>query len=277
MGDNADQAAFWGGDAGQKWVMHQALLDAQMLPVLQGVLRRADLAAGHHVLDVGCGTGQSTLMAADLVGHEGHVQGADISAAMLALAEARTKDAPQASCACVDVATHPFEDAGFDRVISRFGVMFFDDPVAAFANIRRAMKPGALICFASWGQIERNPWFTLPARIAKEVIGTPPKSDPDGPGPFAFRDITKVAGILRAAGLREVQGHAEDMHFTLPGGARDMARLTSHIGPAEGTQRYFNSDAATRQRLLDRLEEGFAAFPDHAVPAEINFFTARCK
>ena len=275
MTDNTDQAAFWGGAAGDKWVAQQALLDQQMLPVLEGVLQRAGLTEGQQVLDVGCGTGQSTLAAARIVGPQGHVLGADISPPMLGLARKRGEGTAQMSLDCVDVAEHPFEAARFDAVVSRFGVMFFADPVAAFANIARAMKPGAQITFASWGQIERNPWFTLPARIAKEEIGAPPKTDPDAPGPFAFRDIAKVEGILRAAGLREVKGVAQNLRFTLPGGARDFAALSNRIGPAERTMTYFQSDAETRQRLVARLTAAFGALPDEAVPAEINFFTAR--
>lgn len=274
MNDNADQAAFWGGDAGDKWVRHQAMLDHQMQPVLDGVLSRAGLAAGLRVLDVGCGTGQSSLQAAELVGPGGHVLGADVSAPMLDLARNRAEGSPQVSFLQADVAVHGFDAASFDQVISRFGVMFFADPVMAFANIARAMKPGAQLTFASWGAIERNPWFTLPARVARAEIGVPPKSDPDAPGPFAFRDIAKVENILRAAGLREVRGEAVDMDLTLPGGAADLAHLTSYIGSAASVLAHFEADEAARAALELKLKDAFAALPDEAVPAEINYFTA---
>lgn len=274
MGENADQADFWGGDAGHKWVAQQASLDAQMLPVLDGVIDRAGLIKGQHVLDVGCGTGQSALVAAQRVGNSGHVLGVDISSPMLELAIARTKDIPQATFKCADAAVYDFPVAQFDRVISRFGVMFFADPVAAFTNIVESMKPGGRMVFATWGQIDRNPWFTLPARIAKAEIGPIPKSDPDDPGPFSLRDITKVENILREAGLVNVVGEAVDLGLQLPGGAAEIARLVRDIGPAALTVAHYDCDGSVVDALEQKISERFAEFPDEIVPAEINFFTA---
>lgn len=274
MRENADQAAFWGGDAGQKWVTQQALLDAQMRPVLDGVIARAGLTEGQHVLDVGCGTGQSALVAAKIVGKTGHVLGVDISPPMLDLAVARAKSFPQAAFVRADAATYDFPAAQFDRVISRFGMMFFADPVAAFMNIAKAIKPGGEMIFATWGQIDRNPWFTLPARIAKAEIGPIPKSDPDEPGPFALRNIAKVENILRDAGLRNVAGVAVDVGMHLPGGATEMAKLVRHIGSAALTVAHYGSDDTTVDILEQKIAAGFAEFPGEIVPAEINFFTA---
>ena len=274
MSDNADQAAFWSGDAGQRWVTYQDMLDQQMLPVLEQVLQRAGLQAGQQVLDVGCGTGQSSLMAAEAVGLQGHVLGADISPVMVAQARKRAAGLSQVKFSEVDVAHHRFEPKQFDNVLSRFGVMFFADPVAAFTNIAYAMKPGAQITFAAWGQIPANPWFTLPARVAKEMLGAPPKSDPDAPGPFAFRDIDHVTAMLRSAGFSDVSGHAEPVRFTLPNGARDFSALTTRIGPAAGTLAYFEADEAARAALEAELYQAFSALPDQAVPGEINYFTA---
>lgn len=271
--ENADQVAFWGGDAGDTWVAHQAMMDSLLTPVLDGVLARADLTLGQHVLDVGCGTGHSTVAAGDLVGAQGDVRGADVSETMLALARARAKYTPQVSFDCVDVADHAFGPARFDSVISRFGVMFFADTTAAFANIAHAMKPDARMVFATWGRIEANPWFTLPARIGKETFGPVPKSDPDAPGPFALRDITKVEGILHAAGLRSVKSEAVDLNLSLSGGPRDIARLCLHIGPAARTLAHFEADQVGRQRLEGNLTQAFSELEDQSVPAEINFFT----
>ena len=274
MSDNADQAAFWGGEAGGRWVTHQQMLDAQMLPVLEGVMARAQLLPGQKVLDVGCGTGQSTVMAARAVGAKGHVVGADISPPMAAKARARASELAQVSIVETDVATHRFEAAQFDHVISRFGVMFFADPIAAFANIARAMKPGAQLTFAAWGRIEANPWFTLPARVAKAEVGVPPKSDPDAPGPFAFRDIAKVEALLKDAGFTDPRGIAEDVTFALPGGAADFAALTVEIGPAAGILAHFEADEPTRDHLQAKLVAAFAELPNETVPGEINYFTA---
>ncbi|MBD3663308.1 class I SAM-dependent methyltransferase [Sulfitobacter sp. TSTF-M16] len=272
--DNADQVAFWGGNAGEKWAAYQGQMDAQLQPVLDGVLDRADLQAGQNVLDVGCGTGASTLQAASMVAPGGHVLGADVSEPMLALAKTRGDGVSNAAFAEADVAVHDFKAGHFDRVISRFGVMFFADSVAAFANIAGAMKPGATLTFASWGQIDRNPYFTVPAQAAKALLGPMPKSDPDAPGPFAFRDIDKVEGILRDAGFADVSGAANDLVLSLPGGASELAQLSCEIGSGARALDYFESDAATAARLQADITEIYAGFPNEAIPAEINYFTA---
>ena len=185
---NSDQEEFWTRNAGPTWVAQEHDLDQLLSPVLDLVLENADLLQGHKVLDIGCGTGQSTLRAGAEVGHTGHVLGADISSTMMARAAQRAADLPQVGFALADAEVYPFAPAQFDRTISRFGVMFFTDTTAAFRNIARAMKPGGKISFATWGQTQANPWFTLPASIAKAELGAPPKTDPDAPGPFALRD-----------------------------------------------------------------------------------------
>ncbi len=271
---NDDQADYWGGDAGDTWVAQQAVMDTLLTPVLDAVIAQADLRPGQSLLDVGCGTGHSTLAAAQVTGPDGHVLGADISPPMLALARARAADAAGVDFLDADVAEHEFVPASFDRVISRFGVMFFADSVAAFRNIAAAMKPGAQLCFASWGLIEENPFFTLPARIARATLGAPPKSDPDGPGPFAFRDTQKVTGILQSAGFQRVEVKVLPMALSLPEGPRAIARLSTHIGPAASALTYFEADASARQNIEDQLAEAIAALPNSAVPASINVFTA---
>lgn len=273
---NADQAEFWSGEAGDNWVAHQATMDTLLTPVLDAVITNADLRAGQAVLDVGCGTGQSTLAAAQITGPGGQVLGADISPPMLALAQERASGTNGMSFVAADVADHPFPPAGFDRVISRFGVMFFADSTAAFRNIAAAMKPDSRLCFASWGQIEDNPFFTLPARIARDTLGAPPKSDPDAPGPFAFRDIEKVTGILTAAGLRDVEATVLPMQLGLPEGPRAIARLTTYIGSAASTLAHFEAGEEARQDIEDKLTVAISALPDQAIPASINLFIARC-
>jgi SAM-dependent methyltransferase len=271
--DNQDQRAFWTSNAGPSWVDHEGALDQFLGPVLDQLFQNARLARGQNILDIGCGTGNSTLAAGDLVGPDGHVLGVDISATMIARATARAIDAPHVSFALEDAATYAFEPR-FDHVISRFGVMFFADSQAAFANIAGALKPGGRMTFATWGQIQRNPWFTLPAAIAKAELGAPPKSDPDAPGPFAFRDIDKVCAMLRAAGLCEVSCRAVDMKLALPGGMAEVARLSLHVGPAAGTIKHFDAEPAARTRIEAAMAQAFSDHHGDGIPAEINFFTA---
>jgi SAM-dependent methyltransferase len=276
MTDNRDQRDFWTESAGPKWVAQQRAMDALMHPVLDGVLARADLADGQHVLDIGCGTGASVLAAAERVGRNGHVTGADISATLLGLARARTDGMENVTLIEADAADHRFE-ARADRLISRFGVMFFLDPAAAFANMRSGLKPGARVSFAAWGQIPNNPFFTVPAAAARAVLGAPPKPDPDGPGPFAFRDPERVRDILSAAGFAGIDIDVAETPLTPEGSLNDLAAQAMQIGPAEAAARHFEAVPDQRRALQAAVKEGFARFDGSGglrIPAEINFVTA---
>lgn len=277
-GANADQADFWTNAAGQKWVEQQVELDAFMQPVLDGVLARAVLKPGDRILDIGCGTGASTLQAAQIIGETGVATGVDISPTMLDLAQKRAADLPNVGFHLADATDHTFEPAHYDRLISRFGVMFFADPVLAFSNIIKALKPGAEITFAAWGQIENNPWFTTAARAARDRLGAPPKADPDAPGPFAFRDVTRVTEILSNAGFEEIRSNVSDLRLAPTGTLREVARMATSVGPAARTVDHFQGSAEDSAAIANAVREAFEPFetPDGVrVPAEINFFQAR--
>lgn len=276
--DNSDQAAFWTTSAGQKWVEQQEMLDAFMQPVLDGLFERAPLRLGDRVLDIGCGTGASTLQAADRVGVDGFVFGADISPTMLAHASARAEGASNVAFEVADAAAYRFDAQSFDHLISRFGVMFFAEPVAAFRNILTGLKPGAEVTFAAWGQIQQNPWFTIAAQAAKEALGAPPSVDPDAPGPFAFRDVARVTDILTKAGFTDVSADVAALHLAPPGLLPEVARMATSVGPAARTVDYFQGSAADADAIAVRVEKAFEAFQTDQgvrVPAEINFFKAR--
>ncbi|WP_195822011.1 class I SAM-dependent methyltransferase [Roseobacter sp. MH60115] len=276
--DNSDQAAFWTTSAGQKWVEQQEMLDAFMQPVLDGLFERAPLRPGDRVLDIGCGTGASTLQAADRVGADGFVFGADISPTMLTHASARAEGASNVAFEVADAAAYRFDVRSFDHLISRFGVMFFAEPVAAFRNILTGLKPGAEVTFAAWGQIQQNPWFTIAAHAAKEALGAPPSVDPDAPGPFAFRDVARVTDILTEAGFTDVSADVAALHLAPPGLLPEVARMATSVGPAARTVEYFQGSAADADAIAVRVEKVFEAFQTDQgvrVPAEINFFKAR--
>lgn len=275
---NADQQDFWTREAGPKWVKFQDSMDTQLQPILDGVLSRAALRSGDRVLDIGCGTGASTLQAAALVGADGHVMGLDISETMLRIGAQNAKGMETASFVLADAAVHAFEPDSFDHLISRFGVMFFADPVAAFANMVKAMKPGGKLTFGSWGQIPNNPFFKWPAGIAREVLGEMPKPDPDEPGPFAFRDPERVIGILSDAGFEQASCEVVSTHLTPAGTLQDFADLVLEIGTINSAIRYFDADEAQKARLHAGIMETFAKCVQDddklLIPAEINYFTA---
>ena len=277
-GDNADQQTFWSDQAGPIWVAQRDAMDTALAPVLELMLDRADLQTGARVLDIGCGAGTSTFEAARRCGPEGTALGVDISETLVAAARSRARDNASVSFTLSDAQSHDFVPHSFDSLISRFGVMFFDAPSAAFANMSKALVPGAQITFATWGAIPANPYFTLPARIAKQAVGAVPKSDPDAPGPFAFREVGRVTSILRDAGLTDVHGDEVQMDLTPEGDARAVADLMCEIGPAHRALEYFDAKADDRSRLVDALTLGLEDFQTPQgirLPALINIFTAR--
>lgn len=275
---NADQAQFWRSEAGHKWVTLQAQMDTLLRPVLDLVLDHADLTLGARVLDVGCGTGASVARAARAVGARGHVTGIDISDTMLELARDRLREVANTACLMADAQTHAFDPDSFDAVISRFGVMFFADTTAAFANIARALTPGAQLTLAAWGPAPQNPYFIEAAAAAKSIFGPMDKVDRTLPGPFAFEDAARVIPLLRAAGLVDVQCDAHHLHLHAPGDLRALADLLCQIGPADAALRQFDASADDRARLVDALMGRFARYEGAdgiEIPALITLYTAR--
>lgn len=232
---NDEQIAYWNEKAGPKWVTMQERLDAQLERFNAGVLDRAGLKPGEHVLDIGCGCGATTLAAVQRVSPGGSATGADISQPMLARARERAKAAGADNTTFVqaDAQTHAFEPACFDAVISRFGVMFFIDPTAAFANIRRALKPGGRLSFICWRPMKENPWVVLPLMAAAKHIELPAPPDPFAPGPFAFADGERTQGILANAGFVDVKIDKFDLRYPI-GNTADFEQavdFTLEIGP----------------------------------------------
>lgn len=195
------QRAFWNGDAAQRWLKRQEETDTMLAAAQDAALARAKPLPGEHVLDIGCGCGGSTIELARLVGAQGRVVGLDISEAMLERARARTFRLPQVETLCADAARHRFPAESFDLMFSRFGVMFFGDPVAAFAHLRAALKPSGRIVFVCWRPFPDNPWMGVPYNAATRHVPRPPRPAPDDPGPFSFADTERVTRILTQAGF----------------------------------------------------------------------------
>ncbi|MBV7565854.1 class I SAM-dependent methyltransferase [Pseudomonas sp. PDM27] len=201
---NAYPVADWNGQSGEYWVANQARLDAMMAVFGQAAIEAAAPATDERVLDVGCGAGASTLDLAARVGAGGHVLGVDISEPLISRARALTPQDTPALFQVADASSTELPEGAFDILFSRFGVMFFDDPTAAFANMRRALKPGARVAFVCWRGMAENDWVRLPMGAIKGIVPpiTPP--DPEAPGPFSFGDRERVARILTAAGFTDV-------------------------------------------------------------------------
>jgi SAM-dependent methyltransferase len=229
---NDAQVDYWNDAAGPTWVQFQAQLDRQLTPLGAEAMRVLAPAGGERILDVGCGCGDTSAQLAERVGAAGAVVGVDISAPMLTVARGRpvaagaaTPDFRQADAQSADLGR-----AAFDAVFSRFGVMFFADPQAAFANIRQSLRPGGRMNFVCWRPLSENPWMREPMEAARPFLPPSPPPDPFAPGPYAFADPDRLRGILTRAGFSSV---AIDPFDARIGGAdiEQTLALTFRVGP----------------------------------------------
>jgi SAM-dependent methyltransferase len=207
MSSNEAQIEYWNEDAGPKWVQLQSRLDSQIGPIGEAMLDLAAPSAGESVIDIGCGCGATTLSIAERVLPAGRVKGVDISEPMLAHARERAKSAGLANLEFErgDAQVYEFPPSGADLVTSRFGVMFFEDPRAAFANLQRALKATGRLAFVCWQPLVANPWMRIPLMAAAPLLPElPPPPDPEAPGPFAFGDEDRVRRILTEGGFGKV-------------------------------------------------------------------------
>jgi SAM-dependent methyltransferase len=233
-GPNAEQIEYWNQQAGPTWVAANARLDEMLAPLGHAAQERAQVRPGERVLDVGCGVGQTTLELAARVGPSGSVLGIDISTPMLEKARERANAAGAANVRFenADAQTHAFTPESVDLVYSRFGVMFFVDPTAAFANLLRALRPGGRLAFVCWQAMTENPWMRESLAAVLKHVPPPPPADPHAPGPFAFADAARVRGILERAGFRAVRHEAVLGELSLGASLEEAASFAVEIGPA---------------------------------------------
>ncbi|MFZ5932261.1 MAG: class I SAM-dependent methyltransferase [Pseudomonadota bacterium] len=218
---NAAQEELWNGDLGRKWTEEQEDLDNMLAPLGLGGIAKANFSPSENVIDVGCGCGATSLAIAAKLGLGGHVQGVDISAPMLAKARQKAEKISNASFTLADASTHKFAPATADVIFSRFGVMFFANPAAAFANIRTALKPGGRLCLVVWRPVKENPWVMKSLMIAAKHVTMPAPLGPEDPGPFSFGNPARVTRILEAAGFKNVKLEPQDIPIAI-GAGRDL-------------------------------------------------------
>jgi SAM-dependent methyltransferase len=197
-------AEYWNGRPSKVWVEEAERFDSMLAPFGHRLLAAAALEPGEQVLDVGCGNGAVSLEAASAVGSGGHVTGLDLSAPMLSLARRRAEErGVDVDFVQGDAQTASF-DRPFDAVVSRFGVMFFDDPAAAFANLAMAVRHGGRICFVCWQEMFVNEWIAVPATAMVAHVGLPELPEPGAPGPFSLADADRTRSLLDSAGWSAV-------------------------------------------------------------------------
>ena len=264
-----EQAALWNGVAGRAWVDAQQALDRLFTPFEDLLVTAVTAASARAVLDVGCGTGATTLAVARRFRGNGRCVGVDISAPMLELARVRAEaEHLPAQFIHADAERYAFEPAVFDAVISRFGVMFFERPVDAFANIRHAAQPDATLCLIAWRSAADNPFMTTAERAAAPLLPNLPPRKPDAPGQFAFADRDRVRTILQNSGWREIDLRPIDVDCTMP--RTDLEQYVTRLGPLGLVLQ--DADETTRARIVETV---LSAFDPYVHGHDVRF-TAAC-
>lgn len=258
MTANREMATLWNEGSGQTWVELQEVLDGVLAPFVAPLLDAAFPGAGRRVLDVGCGAGATTFAMARRLGETGTCVGVDISEPLVEAARTRADvdEVANAEFVVADAQTYAFDASDFDAVISRFGVMFFDDPVAAFANIRRAARRDAPLAFAAWRGPAENPFMTAPARAAAPLFPELQPPNPDAPGMFAFADGEKVRRMLAASGWADIDVRRLDVMCDVA--EKHLMTYATRLGPLGTLLR--TADDATRARAVQAVAGAYDPF-----------------
>jgi SAM-dependent methyltransferase len=257
---NRQQIELWNGARGALWVAEHEARDRQLAPFGDAALRLAAVAPGERIIDVGCGCGTTTLGLADIVGPRGHVLAIDVSEPMLAYARAHAHGRSNITWYCSDASTYPFEEASAEVLFSRFGIMFFDDPAAAFANLGRALKHRGRLAFVCWRGLAHNDWMRLPLLAAQSAAPFHPPPPQDAPGPLAFADSERVRLILKRAGFQEIALEPIDLSIAL-GDGQGLDAATAQamtIGPTAALLR--DAEDVVRARARDAVRAALVPY-----------------
>jgi SAM-dependent methyltransferase len=264
-----DQMALWNGAAGRGWVEAREAIDRMFKPFEDLLVEAVPRGSRGPVLDIGCGTGATTLAVVRALDTNGRATGIDISEPMLAAARTRAeREHARAEFILADAQDYPFEAASVETIVSRFGVMFFDDPVRAFANLRRAAKNGGRLRFLAWRSAAENPFMTTAERAAAPLLPELPVRQPDAPGQFAFGDGNRIRTILEESGWSGIEIRPIDVDCTLS--AEDLNRYLTLLGPVGRILQ--DADERTRSTVLETVRAAFDPFV-HA--GEVRY-TAAC-
>jgi ubiquinone/menaquinone biosynthesis C-methylase UbiE len=249
-----EQATLWNGPSGRAWVETQDLLDQLFKPFEDLFVEAIAAKSRCRLLDVGCGTGSTTLAIARRLKAKDCCIGIDISGPMIAAARTRAeRDGTSATFICANAQTHAFEPAQFNAIISRFGVMFFTNPVQAFAKLRRSANEGAELRLIAWRSAEENPFVTQAERAAAPLFPMLAARRPNAPGQFAFANQHRVHSILEQSHWTEIAIRPIDVACSMP--EKELTRYLTHLGPVGMTLQ--EADNETRTRIIETIRPAF--------------------
>jgi SAM-dependent methyltransferase len=254
---NAGMAEFWNGNGGKNWVSREARLESSLKVFGQQAVNAGGITAGHRIVDIGFGCGETSIELAQQVEPDGQVNGVDISETMVAAAEKKAleKGVTNVSFECADAQTKAFPSDSYDLVFSRFGVMFFDDPVSAFKNIYASLKPGGRLAFVCWAPRDQNAWVGLPLQVVAKHLSLPAPPGNDEPGPFSLSEESRVNDILSSAGFTNISVESFQTPFVLGGNVDEASSFLMQLAPSGSAINNADADEKTRERIaLDMAE-----------------------
>ncbi|MBV8936073.1 MAG: class I SAM-dependent methyltransferase [Alphaproteobacteria bacterium] len=276
---NAAQLEYWNNVAGPRWVGLAGYVEKRVERVNDLLLARSAVRPGEKALEVGCGTGAATMPLAEAVGETGEVVGIDISEPMLSAARLRISQRDRRNVTLLrgDAQVYSFPPDRFDLIASRFGVMFFADPIAAFQNLLGATRPRGRLCFACWAPLEENRHWLIPYEVALRHLGPPAPKPPREPGPLAFSEPDYVRSVLEAAGYGhiEIRRETPDIIGASPAEEAEHACI---MGPSGRLIEEKKPPDSVRELIKREMTEAFAAYAkggDMVLPSTIFLVTAR--
>lgn len=257
---NSDMSEFWNGEGGKKWLRFQETMGANLLPFGQKAMAAANIQPSESVLDIGCGCGDTSIEIAGHVGVDGHVLGVDISEPILERARAQAMISKDKSVAFKhgDAQVHRFEAAAFDLIYSRFGVMFFDNPVAAFKNLCGALRPDGRVAFICWQPAKDNEWISAPLETVARHVSLPDPPGPENPGPTSFGDPERVRRILTHSGFSNIEITNHDTSFTVGSNLAEAVSFLMQMGPASAAIAQADADESVKSKIAADLCEMLA-------------------
>ena len=257
---NAKEIAYWNGAGGDRWVSHQRMTDALLAEVVEVLMERAAPRDGETALDIGCGAGTTSIALARRVAPDGRVLGVDVSAPLLERARQHAPAGLPLEFALGDATVFPFAPGAADLLFSRFGVMFFADPVQSFTNLRGGLRAGARVVFACWREPRENPWMMLPLQAAYRHVPRLPEVGPEDPGPFSFASEPRVRGILERAGFGATRLEPVDLFFDLAEGHGLDRALELAIGMGPASRALDDQPAALRVAAAESIRAALAPY-----------------
>ena len=255
--ENIEMSEFWNGNGGKKWINFQERLKTNLFDFGLHTILDASFNQGEQVLDIGCGCGHTTQQMSFFVGPYGHVHGIDISDLLLNQFDKNLNGSTQknVSFECADAQSHNFKSNYFDVAFSQFGVMFFNDPVAAFTNIRKSLRPKGRLVFICWQEINSNQWVKLPLEIVEKYIPLPSPDNPEEPGAFSFGDANRISRILTEAGFSGISIKSFDAEFNVGATIDEAVDFLTQIGPANNAMEVEGVDKTSKVHITSNLRE----------------------